>query len=296
MVLTTLCITRDDVYTGAYSSRPTYNKAWYNDRGRGDKNRTHDAEIPDKEILPVNYVEKKEEYSILYDQYRCLVKRVPMDKEGYYTYETKRTNERVGCASEQITLWDGYYEGRKDDRYDLRGFTDDEIYKWYLDFNQLISGPDSEKNYIDANKETGYYEVPKGIRKEKTTLHYYLSAEKSYSNARANLEIMEGEYLNLTYLNSVYILYAIQNRKIGGWTIGRQAMDYANSIVYLNIALEYLREREKKESEMLSKYMDLYPDWQVDLSEWRLKHQYHRLTDARAKKFAKRIQKERSGE
>ena len=294
-VLTTLHITRDDVY-GIYSSRPTYNKAWHNNRGRGDKNRTHDAEIPDKEILPVNYVEKKEEYSILYDQYRCLVKRVPMDKEGYYTYETKRTNERIGCASERITLWDGYYEGRKDDRYDLRGFTDDEIYKWYLDFNQLISGPDSEKNYIDANKETGYYEVPKGIRKEKTTLHYYLSAEKSYSNARANLEIMEGEYLNLTYLNSVYILYAIQNRKIGGWTIGRQAMDYANSIVYLNIALEYLREREKKEAEMLSKYMDLYPDWQVDLSEWRLKHQYHRLTDARAKKFAKYIQKERSGE
>ena len=55
-----------------------------------------------------------------------------MDKEGYYTYETKRTNERIGCASERITLWDGYYEGRKDDRYDLRGFTDDEIYNWIL--------------------------------------------------------------------------------------------------------------------------------------------------------------------
>lgn len=102
---------------------------------------------------------------------------------------------------------------------------------------------------------------------------------------------MEGEYLNLTYLNSVYILYAIQNRKIGGWTIGRQTINYANSIVYLNIALEYLREREKKESEMLSKYMDLYPDWQVDLSEWRLEHQYHKLTDARAQKFAKYVRK-----
>ena len=38
---------------------------------------------------------------------------------------------------------------------------------------------------------------------------------------------------------------------------------------------------------VLEKYMDLYPDWQVDLSEWRLENGYHRLTDTRAKKFAK---------
>ena len=101
------------------------------------------------------------------------------------------------------------------------------------------------------------------------------------------MEIEEGEYLNLTYLNSVYVLYAIQNRKIGGWIVGRQCMDYSNSIQYLNIALEYLRKREEKEAELLEKYMDLYPDWQVDLSEWRLENGYHRLTDTRAKKFAK---------
>lgn len=64
-------------------------------------------------------------------------------------------------------------------------------------------------------------------------------------------------------------------------------MDYANSIEYLNIALEYLRKREAEEQKLLEKYMELYPEWQVDLSEWRLKHGYHRLTEARAKKFAK---------
>lgn len=52
----------------------------------------------------------------------------------------------------------------------------------------------------------------------------------------------------------------------------------------------WIREREIEEAEMLEKYMELYPEWQVDLSEWRLKHNYHRLTDTRAKKFAKEVQ------
>ena len=38
---------------------------------------------------------------------------------------------------------------------------------------------------------------------------------------------------------------------------------------------------------MLGRYMELYEGWQVDVSEWRLKNNYHRLTDARAGKFAK---------
>ena len=40
--------------------------------------------------------------------------------------------------------------------------------------------------------------------------------------------------------------------------------------------------------------MELYEGWQVDLSEWRLSHNYHRLTDTRAKKFAK--EKSKAGE
>lgn len=50
-------------------------------------------------------------------------------------------------------------------------------------------------------------------------------------------------------------------------------------------------EREKDEAELLEQYMDLYDDWQVDLSEWRLAHNYHRLTDTRAKKFAREFKK-----
>lgn len=72
---------------------------------------------------------------------------------------------------------------------------------------------------------------------------------------------------------------------------GGQVVSYADSIPYLNKALEYIREREKDEAELLEQYMDLYDDWQVDLSEWRLAHNYHRLTDTRAKKFAREFKK-----
>lgn len=292
MVLTTLTITRDDRYVGRYGGMSTYLEPWHNDRGRGDRNRTHDASIPDKKVLPINVIDKEVCYSLLYDEYRCTVEHVPTDQENVSTYKTSRTNEKIREGEEQFKVWDGFYENRKNDGYDLRGFTDEEIYEWYLARDRKYWKTYTDTDLIDPVNETASYKVPKGIRKNFTRLHYYLSAEKECGRwtgkkSFANMEIEEGEYLNLTYLNSVYVLYAIQNRKIGGWIVGGKRMDYANSIQYLNIALEYLRKREEKEAELLEKYMDLYPDWQVDLSEWRLENRYHRLTDTRAKKFAK---------
>lgn len=292
MVLTTLTITRDDRYAGRYGGMSTYLEPWHNDRGRGDRNRTHDAAIPDKKILPINVIDKEVCYSLIYDEYRCTVEHVPTDQENAPTYKTMRTNEKIREGEGQFKVWNGFYDGMKRDEYDLRDLTDEEIYEWYLARDRRYWNTYGDKDLIDPINETASYKVPKGIRKNFTRLHYYLSAEKGCGRwtgkkSFANMEIEEGEYLNLTYLNSVYVLYAIQNRKIGGWIVGEQQMDYANSIQYLNIALEYLRKREEKEAELLEKYMDLYPDWQVDLSEWRLENGYHRLTDTRAKKFAK---------
>lgn len=291
MVLTTLYITRDDRYAGRYGGYSTYLKPWHNDRGRGDRNRTHDASIPDKQVLPVNLIDMEVSYSLLYDEYRCDLKQVPTDKESVYTYETARTDEKIGEGADSFMVWNGFYDNRKDPKYDLRGLTEEEIYAWYLEYDKRNWNTYGDKDLIDPHRERASYKVPKGIRKNFTRLHYYLSAEKEYSGwsgkkSYANMEIREGEYLNLTYLNSVYVLYAIQNRKVGGWVIGGKTMDYANSIQYLNMALEYLRKREETEAGLLKKYMDLYPDWQVDLSEWRLEHGYHRLTDARAKRFS----------
>lgn len=117
-----------------------------------------------------------------------------------------------------------------------------------------------------------------------------LFSSRHLKNRESNSHFLEDEYLNLTYLNSVYLTYAIQNRKIGGWRRARAVVDYADSLPYLHTALEYLRKREKEEATMLEKYMTLYDGWQVDLSEWRLKHNYHRLTETRERKFVKERQ------
>ena len=131
-----------------------------------------------------------------------------------------------------------------------------------------------------------------------TERHYFISEVKEDSGynwrtdsygkkVRANMEVFNGEFLNLTYLDSVRLRYAIANRKVTSWRIGRCDVDYAAALRYLNKALEYLDEREKKEKEMLLKYMDKLPEnWQVDLTLWRKEHGYHALTEARAKKWA----------
>lgn len=104
--------------------------------------------------------------------------------------------------------------------------------------------------------------------------------------ARANMEVFKDEFLNLTYLDSVRIRYAITNRKLGGWKIGRREVDYAKAIKYLNVALSYVLEKEEEEKNMLLEYTDVLPEnWQVTLAEWRHESSYHRLTPARAKSF-----------
>ena len=130
--------------------------------------------------------------------------------------------------------------------------------------------------------------------------HIYISEEKAYcagsydsakKMARANLEVFENELLNLTYLDSVRIRYAITNRKLGDWKIGGHYVDYAKAIKYLNVALSYVLQREEKEKEMLLAYTAELPDnWQVTLADWRREHGYHSLTDARANSFVKFMQ------
>lgn len=101
------------------------------------------------------------------------------------------------------------------------------------------------------------------------------------------MEIREGEYLDMTYLNSILIRYVIRTKKVGNVYIGGTKIQFADIIPYLNKALEFLEEREKTEAALLRLHMDLYENWQVDVSRWRLEHHYHELTETRAKKFAK---------
>lgn len=140
-----------------------------------------------------------------------------------------------------------------------------------------------------------YKKVVHDVKYKQSDSHYYISEEKSdcaatwdssKKMARANMEVFENEFLNLTYLDSVRIRYAITNRKLGGWKIGRREVDYAKAIKYLNVALSYVLEKEEEEKNMLLEHMDVLPEnWQITLAEWRHENSYHRLTPARAKSF-----------
>lgn len=122
--------------------------------------------------------------------------------------------------------------------------------------------------------------------------HFFVSVKKAESwsgTARANFEVYPDEVINLTYMNSVWLEYAINNRNLGGWVVGGQAVDYAYGIRYLNTALEYVRRREKEESALLSEadpaFISTHPDWPVQLSEWKLTAGTRNLTLRSAKQF-----------
>lgn len=126
--------------------------------------------------------------------------------------------------------------------------------------------------------------------------HFFVSVKKAESNsgtARSNFEIYPDEVINLTYMNSVWLEYAINNRNLGGWVVGHQAVDYAYGIRYLNTALEHVRHREAEETALLNEadptFLSTHPDWPVHLSEWKLTTGTRRLTPRSAKQFLRSL-------
>ena len=300
MIMTTMRITRDDDKS-FYSGKDTRYEAWNNgDRGRGEKNRTHDAYIPDRKVLPVNCIDFIQIYTACFKKYKLNVREVVDQKyvENGIDYtrshpETTRTEEYLGVYKSTIEVINGKFYGKYGN---TKGMDPEQVYQSAKSFGYFER---NAEDYISTQDDYAgsFYLVYDHTELLETESRCYISAKKTDSNfwgdkkdSYANMEIRETEYLNLTFLNSIYLVYAIQNRKLGGWRRGNKVVDYADSIPYLNTALQFIRGREEKEAQMLSQYMELYDGWQVDVSEWRLKHGYHRLTDTRAKKFAKEHQ------
>lgn len=294
MILTTNRITRDDAGIGNIwnNGRTTRYDKFNNDRGRGEKNRTHDASIPDRKIVPVNLIDTHEDYAVYWKKYRLEVTKIPSPpvREGNltvtnYHYEKKKTNEYLGMEKTYLKV-DNH---RLFYQVPVKGKSPEEIFQTALIYGYVCK----EQECIISETEKCYLMVYDHIEFDGCERNCFVSAIKSNWSEKvsyANMEIFDDEYLNLTYLNSIYLTYAIQNRKIGGWRRAGAVVDYADSLPYLHTALEYLRKREKEEAAMLEKHMTLYDGWQVDLSEWRLEHNYHRLTETRARKFAKERQ------
>ena len=117
--------------------------------------------------------------------------------------------------------------------------------------------------------------------------------ESNSGTARANFEIYPDEVINLTYMNSVWLEYAINNRNLGGWIVGGKAVDYAYGIRYLNTALEQVRRREAEEAGLLneadSSFISTHPDWPVQLSEWKLATGTRHLSPRSTKRFLRSL-------
>ena len=71
-VLTTIRITRDDIYD-SFTGKSTRYQKYNNNRGRGDKNRTHDAVLKNNTIYRINVIDVYEYYTIHCEKYRSLV-------------------------------------------------------------------------------------------------------------------------------------------------------------------------------------------------------------------------------
>lgn len=121
--------------------------------------------------------------------------------------------------------------------------------------------------------------------------HVYRNGEyvPRQRDAYARFRVFTDEFINLTYLNSVWIKYAITTQNLG--YSGRKG-SFAEFIRFLNKALEFVREREKTELELISKYVPNIADdseWPVKLSEWKLENNVRNINDYQAKRFAKTL-------
>lgn len=301
MVLTMQHITRDDA-----TDYKSVDRAYNNDRGRGEKNRTHDVAISDCTVYPINLIDKYEVWNRYYLDYPYgVVEHIlkdDADENAWVSSSTRHEYIELQGPPKLHDMCDIIQNSYYPPFGTITPKNADAFGRWMEDYYT--------PNHIHCECSFGFYgkKSVRCFRREfykiehvDTKYHMFISEEKDDSGydwrrgcekakARANMEVYEDEILNLTYLDSVRVRYAITNRKIAGWYIGGCSVDFAASLRYLNKALSYLDEREKEEKKLLLKYMeDLPANWQVELANWRREHGYHFLTETRAKRFAKML-------
>lgn len=114
----------------------------------------------------------------------------------------------------------------------------------------------------------------------------YVSAEKEYSHygATANVRVYEDEFINITYMNSIWLNYYVQTKKLGNY-----GKDYARMLQHFRNALKIIQKREEKELNYIIKHypeVESIVDWQLYVSHWKIKNQIRVVTDFQAKRIA----------
>lgn len=232
-----------------------------NDRGIGYANRTHDVSTKDGEIHKINHI---------------------LSYEHYYIYYT--CNDSI--SPRQYTSPNGIpYHYRQEITGTLPSAEDIRKMQEKNNFTVVDQGYDYNHEYfISLYKDLAWW---------KTKEDYKVLP-------RANFQIFPREYINMTFLNSVWITYIIQNKNIGnlGWSSKGPDVGYAYVIKYLNILRKHLLEREKAESTLINEFMPgesnilNIKDWQVMLSEWKFNNNVHKIGKRAAKQFARFVAQE----
>lgn len=308
LVLTCLHVTRDDTFDTGKHYSSSY-MAYSNNRGIGDKNRTHDASIPALKIKEINKILKESEITVTFTLYKG---KEIVHLGTYFTYDNAKAYDVIRDDPDEVI---GRYTVKmhlNEDDFNKAGtLTDYEkvIFSKYNDRPLWCVGEDGELDAISASKirhewlpDLTKYGIPGDmtIEVEKETLHTYISVPMDRYNdtgSRVNFEIMPDEYVRTSYLCSTWLKYIITTGNIGDFRIGGERLSYAESLKYLNKLMDHIKARETMEKGLLidcdggEKYINTHKKWDLDLCEWRIKNCIPALTSRSAKKFLKEINK-----
>ena len=297
-ILTTMNIGRDDDYRSRYNS---YN----NDRGIGERNRTHDAHIPGLKVLPINKVLYDAKIEYIYEKYKAVVneeQKSPYPDVYYY----KATDELVGRDTSIYEIdfeeWRDIKSGHRDNDEYLIGLINRQN-KRYIYYKETFSSASyithkSIDNTIDGKREDTYVIKAVGIKSISYTPRNFISVDGSNywsgNKYKVNMEIYDGEYHPLAYLCPTWIRYCIKTGNIGHIRLCNTDMTYADLLQDFNIMLEHLNRVQKQEKEYLinaglEDWISQTPDWDVVVTEWRIANKKRRLTETNTKTFAKYI-------
>lgn len=194
------------------------------------------------------------------------------DPVDYVVYEEK---------SQRLDLNEPVWEKRKDRNYQFdRMMKNDPEFAGNIRNVKHVTEPGERHVFVSIAKEENWRRGGEPYQRE----------------PRSNFEVYTEEFINLTYMNSVWLMWAITQKKLGGWRVGGQTMDYASAIAYLNKALEYVRHREETEKELIdavdpSVCQDA--EWPLKLTEWKMEKGVRTITAYQAKRFVKAV---RTGE
>ncbi len=308
VVLTGMRVTRDDIHD--YSRRYNSEYATYsNDRGIGEKNRTHGAVIPGFKFMLINKVLKSATVKVSFD----IVKATAVVNDSYFfpsdnakAYDVVKdpSGELLGSYTKEVHL-------SKEDFNAAGTLTNYEKVIMTRYNNRPLCGIDKETgdiNFRSAPNATRYEWIPnldkygflviRDIHVLSEAIYTFISVPMDTwndSGARVNFEIMPDEYVRTTYLCSTWLKYVVTTGNVGDFRIGGTRMPYAESLKYLNKLIEQVREREETEKMLLIKaggeeYLKSHVDWDRELCEWRITNRVTNLTARSAMKFVKEHQ------